>query len=140
MRKYIFIGCGSFFGAVLRVLIRNLHIPHYYGIIPLNTLFINLTGTFLIALLFTVAYQVWNFDSDIRLGLTTGFLGAFTTFSTLCKEAAGLLQEGHYITAMVYLAGSILLGLGAAYLGALLARGIGSRIKKTKKKKESDVI
>lgn len=122
MRKYIFIGIGGFFGAIARYYIRSIPIVGYQGVIPLNTLAINISGSFLLALILTVSLEIWELDPDVRLGLTTGFLGAFTTFSTLCKETVTLLISGDYFSAVSYLTASTLLGLGAAYCGVMLAR------------------
>jgi CrcB protein len=126
MRKYIYIGCGSFIGAVLRYLSKGIQIYNYHENVPLNTLFINILGAFIIAFILTIAFEVWAFDSDIRLGVTTGLLGAFTTFSALCKETVGLMQNGDYSSAISYMTVGVMLGLGAAYLGIVVARRIGS--------------
>lgn len=128
MRKYIAIGCGGFAGAVLRSLLEGLPIPGYHEALPLSTLFINLFGAFLMAFLLNAALDLWTADPDIRLGVTTGGLGAFTTFSTLCKETTLLLFQGAYVSAVTYLAASALLGLAAAYLGTLLARALANRL------------
>ncbi|MEE8810049.1 fluoride efflux transporter CrcB [Lactimicrobium sp.] len=145
MRKYIFIGCGSFAGAALRYLVKSIQIYNYRENVPLNTLFINVLGALIIAFILTIAYEVWAFDSDIRLGLTTGLLGAFTTFSTLCKETVGLLQDGYYFSAISYMTVSVMLGLASAYFGVVLARKLGSKVTEKREKldklteKESDV-
>ncbi|MET0016151.1 fluoride efflux transporter CrcB [Oscillibacter sp.] len=145
MRKYIFIGCGSFAGAALRYLAKGIQICNYHGNVPLNTLLINVLGALMIAFISTIAYEVWAFDSDVRLGLTTGLLGAFTTFSTLCKETVGLLQDGCYLSAISYMTVSVMLGLASAYFGVVLARKIGSMVTREREKldklteKESDV-
>ncbi len=128
MRKYIYIGCGSFIGAILRYLIKGVQIYNYHENVPLNTLFVNVLGAFVMASILTIAFEVWAFDSDVRLGATTGFLGAFTTFSTLCKETVGLIQSGDYFSAISYVTVSIALGLGAAYFGSVAAREIGSKL------------
>ena len=145
MRKYVFIGCGSFAGAALRYLAKGIQICNYHGNVPLNTLLINVLGALMIAFISTIAYEVWAFDSDVRLGLTTGLLGAFTTFSTLCKETVGLLQDGCYFSAISYMTVSVMLGLASAYFGVVLARKIGSMVTKERERldklaeKESDV-
>jgi len=128
MKKYVWIGCGGFLGAVLRYLIKGIQIYGYHEAVPLNTLFINVSGTFALALIMTLALEIFELDADIRLGVTTGFLGAYTTFSTLCKEVVGLMRNGAYFSAISYLTVSAVLGLGAAYFGTVLAREIGLRI------------
>lgn len=128
MRKYFYIGCGSFIGAVLRYLVKGIHIYHYQEKVPLNTLLINVAGAFMIALILTIAFEVRAFDSDIRLGVTTGLLGAFTTFSTLCKETVTLLHSGDYFSAISYLTVSTVLGIAAAYFGVAAARELGLKL------------
>lgn len=128
MRKYIFIGIGGILGAILRYYIKNIHIYQYNGVFPLNTLIINITGSFILALILTVTFEVLEFDSDIRLGIATGFLGAFTTFSTMSKETVILINSGYYYSAIAYLTVSAMLGLSAAYFGTVLARDVISKI------------
>lgn len=146
MRKYIFIGCGSFAGAALRYLIKGSRIFDYHGKVPLDTLFINVLGALIIAFILTIACEIGSFDSDVRLGLTTGLLGAFTTFSTLCRETVGLLQNGRYFPAIFYMTASVMLGLAAAYVGVVLARKMGSKVAGRREKpdklaeEESDVV
>lgn len=129
MRKYFYIGIGGAFGAILRYIIKGISI-NYNGNIPLNTLFINVTGSFLLAMILTISLEIWEVDIDIRLGVATGFLGAYTTFSTLCKETAVLIQKGFYFSAISYVVLSALLGFLSAYLGIILSREVISKIVK----------
>ena len=122
MQKYIFIGIGGILGAILRYLIKGVHIYHYHESVPLNTLIINITGSFILALVLTIAFEVWEFDTSIRLGIATGFLGAYTTFSTLCKETVSLIHQGEYFSAISYITVSTMIGLTAAFFGIVLAR------------------
>lgn len=124
MRKYVFIGVGGFLGAIFRLFIKTMPIQNYKELVPLNILFINITGSFILALITTLALEVLNMDSDLRLGICTGFLGAYTTFSTMCKEAITLLDKGDYFSAITYLTNSIFLGIAAAYLGVVVAREV----------------
>ncbi len=122
MRKYIYIMVGGMLGAVLRFTIKNIHILNVQESFPLNTLLTNITGSFILALFLTVAFEVSDFDADIRLGIATGFLGAYTTFSTLCKEIVVLIISGKTFLAIIYMILSVTLGLAAAYFGNVLAR------------------
>ncbi len=133
MRKYIFISLGGAFGAVLRYVIRSIPTPYYNGNIPLNTLIINITGSFILALVLTGANEVFKLEADLKLGITTGFIGAFTTFSTLCKETVSLLSNGAHLSAFSYLTLSAILGITAAYLGVVLERTAASIVNKNKK-------
>ena len=131
MRKYIYIGIGGFLGAILRFLAKNIPIYNYHEKVPLNTLFINVTGCFVLALVLTVAFKIWKFDADIRLGIGTGFLGAYTTFSTLCRETAELINKGYYFSAVSYITISVVLGLAAVYFGVILARVVVAKLLNT---------
>jgi len=117
---------GGILGAILRFLIKNIHM--YKGIFPFNTLIINIIGSFILALILTLAFEVMDFDSDIRLGIATGFLGAFTTFSTMIKETVVLINSGYYYSAILNLTVSTLLGLVVAYLGIVIAREVISKM------------
>lgn len=122
MRKYIYIGLFGFFGAVLRFVIKDMHIYPYKEAIPVNTLIINVTGSFIIALVLTIAGEAWQMKEELRLGITTGFLGAYTTFSSLCKETVQLINNGLYSSALSYVTMSTVFGLFAVYLGVNLAK------------------
>ena len=129
MRKYVLIGLGGALGAILRVAFRNIDIAGYAGSMPVSTLLINICGSFLLALFLTAAYEHPNWHPDIRLGIATGFIGAFTTFSTMCKEIALLIYSANYLLAASYALLSLSLGLTAAALGVQLARKINAKRK-----------
>ena len=128
LRKYVFLGCGCFVGAIARYLLKGMEIPGYRENIPLITLLINISGAFLMGFLLTLFGELRNFDTDLRLGLTTGLLGAYTTFSTMCKETSSLLFGGEYFSALSYLTVSTVLGLGAVSFGTVLARELAARL------------
>lgn len=133
MKKYLYIGTGGILGAILRFVLEGIPVYHDGNQFPFNTLTINVTGSFALALLLTVAFEVREVDADIRLGIGTGFLGAYTTFSTLCREAVELMRQEMYFPAAVYIILSIVLGLIAVYSGAVLARKGVSRLKREEK-------
>ena len=124
MRKYTFIAIGGMLGAILRYYIKTIHIYHYKEAIPINTLLINISGTFLLSLILTIAFEIYEIDSDIRLGIATGFLGAYTTFSTLCKETVSLMRQGDYYSSISYIGFSAMFGLAAVYFGVVVAREV----------------
>jgi len=122
MKKYLYISIGGAIGAVLRVALRNASFLDFKTNIPVDTLIINILGCFLLALFMTVALEVLEVDADVRLGISTGLLGAFTTFSTFCKETMELYANGQYISAGAYVMLSFGLGFAGAFLGVVLAR------------------
>jgi len=117
LKKYWFIALGGVLGAISRYYIKNIHILPNRGSLPINTFIINITGSFILALLLTAASEILNFDENIKLGIGTGFLGAFTTFSSMCKDAALLIHSGNFITAFSYLFLSAIIGIFTSYLG-----------------------
>jgi CrcB protein len=128
MRKYLYIMAGGAMGAVSRVAVKNLNIAGYQGSFPLNTLIINVTGSFVLALFLTLTLDYFEFDADLRLAVSTGFLGGYTTFSTLCKETSTLISNGMYGSAGLYIGASAMLGLAAAYAGVIAARAAAERL------------
>lgn len=127
MRNAVFVMVGGALGAILRVALKNPDFWNAFGNFPMGTLVVNLIGSFLLAFLLTVTIDAFSVDIHLRTGLATGFLGAFTTFSTLCKDAFVLMQQGHSIAAILYLLISTLLGLLLAYIGYKAARIIVRR-------------
>lgn len=87
---------------------------------PLGTLVVNVSGTLLLSFLVALALH-GVVRPDLRLILGTGFLGAYTTFSTFELEAEELLSRGAYGLAALYVLGNLVLGFGAVFLGRFLA-------------------
>jgi fluoride exporter len=119
----LWVGLGGFTGAIARylvtVLLRRLLGPGF----PYGTFFVNVSGSFLLGFLVAaLGHQVLPRSSDLRLALGVGFLGAYTTFSTLELECASLLEEGAWGLAAVNVLGSLLLGFCGLRLGLLLGR------------------
>jgi CrcB protein len=132
MRKLLYIGCGSFVGAVLRYSMKGT------GGFPAETLLMNVFGSFLLALILTFFFEVRRFDEDVRLGLTVGLLGGFTTFSTLCRETVGLYGNGEALAAAVYVTLSAVLGLFAVFAGVTLARQLGTALAAVRERDATD--
>lgn len=115
----IFLGGGA--GSSLRYLV-SVFTKEWFGTasasFPLPTLIVNVLGSFLIGLFYQYS-QRWGISSEMRLLLTTGFCGGFTTFSTFSYEGLNLLRSGMYGTYALYLILSLVLGLLAALLPQL---------------------
>lgn len=135
MKNCVFIGIGGFFGAISRYLGESLDLKAQGGGLPINTLFINISGCFLLAMFLTLTLEWLKMDESLKLSISTGFLGSYTTFSTFCKEVCLLFSSGQYTSAGLYMALSVLLCLAAAFLGYLSAKKIACRIKKSNKYK-----
>lgn len=123
IRHPIAISLGAIAGALSRYYL-TLWFAQRFGVsFPYGTFFINLTGCLLMGFFVTLTVErVTTFPPDIRLMVTTGFLGAYTTFSTYGLETFTLLRDGLYLRAGFYWAGSALLGVLGVQLGVILAR------------------
>jgi len=88
--------------------------------VPWVTLAINLSGSFVLGLV--VAELDAHPHPAVRPAITIGFLGAYTTFSTLSLETYRLLDRGHVALATAYAVGSLVAGLAAVTAGVLLGR------------------
>lgn len=115
---------GGFLGTVLRYELGRL-IPST-GPFPLATVLINLVGCLFLGWFFTVAAN-WKIRPDVRIGLGTGFTGAFTTFSTFSVETVGALNANHSGIALAYLLISIVGGLVMVGVGVALGQKSGKK-------------
>jgi fluoride exporter len=122
MSIYLWIGLGGFLGANARYMLTMWAAARWGVTFPYGTLVINLSGSFLLCLLVEVFSTYLTLPSSLRLALTVGFLGAYTTFSTFSYEWLRLLQEGAVWPCLVYILGSVLGGGVAGVAGFSLGR------------------
>jgi len=83
---------------------------------------VNVSGAFALGLILTLAEERNLIGPEVRLLLTTGFLSAYTTFSSWMFESVQLIQVGNIARAVANIVGSIVAGLLAVYLGIVVAR------------------
>ena len=119
----LLIALGGAAGALLRYGVSE-WVTAPRGGFPLATLLANVTGAFLlgVASLLLVRLEV---SAAVRLGLTVGVLGAYTTFSTFSVETLDLVSDGQWRTAALYVVASVAGALAAAWAGQSLARATG---------------
>lgn len=123
IRHPIAISLGAIAGALSRYYLTLWFAQRFGTSFPYGTFFINLTGCFGMGFFVTLALErVANIPLDVRLMVTTGFLGAYTTFSTYGLETFTLLRDRSYAAAGIYWAGSAIFGIISVQLGTLLAR------------------
>ncbi len=120
--KLLIVGIGGFSGAVARYLVNLTVVRLFAPVFPFGTLLVNVTGSFLIAFFFMYAIHRYLLDDHWRLFMVVGFLGSFTTFSSLAWETDMFMQNENWLYAALNLFGNILLGLGAVKLAISLAR------------------
>ncbi|WP_297168156.1 fluoride efflux transporter CrcB [uncultured Porphyromonas sp.] len=122
LRQLLLVALGGALGSAMRYLTAILLARHYTGSIPLATLVVNVLGCFLIGLLIGLCSET----TYLRLLFITGFCGGFTTFSTFTAESYVMFREGAYGLALLYIAGSVLIGLLALWVGLYVSRIIAS--------------
>ena len=118
---FLAVSVGGILGANTRYLV-SLYIAERLGTaFPYGTLLINVTGSLIIGFFLTLATERFSLDPHWRLFFATGFLGAYTTFSSYTFEAAQLVRDGSYGLAFVYLFGSVLAGMLGVFAGIIAA-------------------
>ena len=116
------IALGGATGSVPRYGVGRLTVTYLGPSTVLDTLFVNVTGSFALGLFITLALERVHVPNELRGVVAVGFLGGYTTFSTLAFEAVRLAESGELLRAGASMAGNIVLGLLAAYLGLIAAR------------------
>jgi CrcB protein len=89
---------------------------------PYGTLAVNVIGSFLLGLILQVSLTSEGISPTLRLALTTGMLGGFTTYSTFNHETLVFLQEGAWLRGFAYLAITLVACLLAGLLGLACGR------------------
>ncbi len=121
MNSYILVVLGGGVGSLLRYVIGTVIMTRTMSRFPLGTVFINITGSFLIGLFMTLLTQRGTPHPNLRLLLVVGFLGGYTTFSSFEWETLGLVRDGGWWLGLLNTVGSVTLGYMAVWLGAALA-------------------
>jgi len=124
LTKILSVAAGGAAGAVARYLVNLSPLANLFQKFPFPTFFINVTGSFLIGLLFILLNDRFDVSDNLRLALIVGFLGAFTTFSTFEIELFGLVKEGSFLTAFAYLFLSVAAGFVGVAGGILVGRRV----------------
>ena len=120
--RYLLILFGGGVGSLARYVAGLAIMTRFGGRFPLGTLVVNVTGSFLIGLLMTLLTERFHPHPNWRLLLVVGFLGGYTTFSSFEWETYSTIRDGGFWMGLANVAGSILFGYAAVWLGALLGR------------------
>jgi CrcB protein len=121
MLRYFFIGLGGAIGTICRYALSSLDHQWSKGIFPLSTLVVNLSGSFMIGLL-------WGFfdrsiiSPHMRMFVFIGILGGFTTFSTFSLENFNLIRDGEIKIALWNVLVTNVGGIGLVFAGFALSR------------------
>jgi CrcB protein len=116
----IMISLGAITGALSRYYL-TLFFGRWFGIaFPYGTLFINLTGAFLMGI-FTIFIPILTISSSFYLLVAVGFLGSYTTFSAYALDTSNLLRTRSYKAALLYWLGTPVLGFISIEIGIFLS-------------------
>lgn len=112
-------GVGSALRYAVQMFMHERIAPYHF---PWSTLAVNIVGSFLIGLFYAASAR-FNLSAELRLLLTAGLCGGFTTFSTFSNDILEMMRQGHALLAMTYILVSVVFGVVACFAGsALLSR------------------
>ena len=120
--QIVYIGLFGALGCVSRYLVSGWVLGAAGVALPYGTLAVNLTGSFLLGLIMEGSQHSALLSPEIRLGITVGFMGGFTTFSTFSYETIRLLEDGSLGAATANILLNVLVCVFAAALGIFVAR------------------
>lgn len=118
---------GGALGANARYLVASWATTQWGTQFPVATLLINVSGSFVLGVYLTLATERFTGHPAVRLLVATGFLGAYTTFSTFSVEALHLIETGDAAAGMSYVVSSVVLSIVAVAIGMIVAHTVVSR-------------
>lgn len=124
MRTAVAIAIAGALGALARYGLEGFVSRRTPGAFPWSTFVVNVSGAFMLGLVFTLLTEHFSVAPWIRGAATIGFLGAYTTFSTLSFETYRLAEDGALGIAAANALGSLAAGLAAVYLGVVTGRAL----------------
>jgi len=127
MTRFLLVCLGGALGSGARYLTSLWAIATFGLAFPFGTLLVNLGGSFLLALLMHLSTTTELMSPEVRLMLTTGVMGGFTTYSTFNYETTSYFREGFWVTGTINLLATVIGCLVAGLLGLVVARAIVGR-------------
>ncbi|SKA80277.1 CrcB protein [Paucidesulfovibrio gracilis DSM 16080] len=122
MNKIFVLALGGAAGTLSRYWLSGIAQRFFGASFPMGTFAVNMLGSLCFGLLWGLFENRVGFSPELRLLLLTGFMGAFTTFSTYMFESGALLRHGQYLSLLLNVGGQSLLGLTLVLLGMALGR------------------
>jgi len=116
------IAAGGAIGALMRHSVNVAAVKLLGHGFPYGTLTVNILGSFLMGLLIAIFAHYWQPSENMRMFIVTGFLGAFTTFSTFSLDFANLWERQAYLHGALYLGGSVILSIAGLFAAMALVR------------------
>jgi fluoride exporter len=123
-RTLFIVGAGGFIGTVIRFLVSRYFQENVFSLFPWGTFTVNIVGSLLIGIFYGMSERGNLLNPEMRVFLTVGICGGFTTFSSLTNDAFMLIQEKEWFKLSLYASLSFFLGLIAVYIGRTLIKSI----------------
>jgi CrcB protein len=127
LKPYLAISAGGALGANARYLLASWAATQWGTHFPVATVLINVSGSCALGMYLTLVAERFTGHEATRLFVATGFLGAYTTFSTFSVEALRLIETGDAAAGLKYVVASVALSIAAAAIGIIVAHAILSR-------------
>ncbi|MEC9101689.1 MAG: fluoride efflux transporter CrcB [Pseudomonadota bacterium] len=124
MKIILMVAIGGAIGAVARQQSNQLIIRIFGGEFPIGTIFVNILGSFIMGLLFELFATKITLSDEWRSLIFTGVLASFTTFSSFALDVALLSERNEYYYALCYIGMSVVLSIGALFVGLWVMRGL----------------
>ena len=116
------VGLGGMLGCLARYFIGGWVQRYFAGDFPYGTLAVNISGSFILGVVMVLSLERQAMSDSMRLLLTTGFCGGFTTMSAFSFETVALAGGGYPAVALAYMGVTLLSCIGAAWLGMVAGR------------------
>jgi crcB protein len=120
--QIIIAGLGGFIGSAARFWLSTVAYKFLGQDFPYGTLLVNIVGSFFMGFLMAFFEERFTISPDLRIFLTIGILGGFTTFSAFSYETVSLLREGSYLTGTANVLYHLLNCLGATWFGGIVGK------------------
>ena len=124
MQRTLLVALGGLVGSVARYWLTGAVQRLGGDVFPAGTLAVNVLGSLLIGLVMTLSLERGLIDDDLRILLTSGFCGGFTTMSAFSWETLALLREDQWLLALANAGVTLLVCLGAVWAGIAVARAL----------------
>jgi CrcB protein len=124
MYPYLLVAIGGALGSVARYG-TGVAVGRVWNLsFPLGTMLINIAGSLVMGLFIgDLARTTPSWQADARLFVAVGILGGFTTFSSFSLDTIAMIERGDIGPALAYVLASVIIGIGALYVGLLVMRG-----------------
>ena len=124
MKIILMVAIGGAIGAIARQQSNQLIMRVFGGEFPIGTIFVNILGSFIMGLLFELFATKITLSDEWRSLIFTGVLASFTTFSSFALDVALLSERNEYYYALCYIGMSVVLSIGALFVGLWVMRGL----------------